>query len=52
VVAVTIDKTTGKLPYEGDTDTIEEVFLQGTEPTETAEPKAFDAGADAEAGTE
>jgi penicillin-binding protein 1A len=54
VVSVTIDKTTGKLPYEGDTDIMEEVFLQGTEPTETAEPKTPDAGADAsvESGVE
>ncbi|MFO0679678.1 MAG: PBP1A family penicillin-binding protein [Polyangiaceae bacterium] len=39
VVNVTIDKATGKLPYPDDTDTLDEVFLAGTEPTEVAEPK-------------
>ncbi len=44
VVNVVIDKATGKLPYPDDTDTLDEVFLAGTEPTETAEPPAPDAG--------
>ncbi len=40
IVAVTIDPRTGKLPYPGQEDAVEEVFLAGTEPTETAEPPA------------
>ena len=44
VVSVTIDKATGMLPPEGDTDTLEEVFLAGTEPTEVGAPTG-DAGA-------
>ena len=36
VVTVKIDPKTGKLPYEGQPDAIEEVFLQGTDPTEVA----------------
>jgi penicillin-binding protein 1A len=36
VVTVKIDPKTGKLPYEGQTDAIEEIFLQGTDPTEVA----------------
>ncbi|HWL87053.1 MAG TPA: penicillin-binding transpeptidase domain-containing protein, partial [Polyangiaceae bacterium] len=35
VVTVRIDKQTGKLPLENDTDTMDEVFLAGTEPTES-----------------
>jgi penicillin-binding protein 1A len=47
IVNVTIDKNTGKLPYEGDADVMDEVFLAGTEPTENAEPPppSQDAGA-------
>jgi penicillin-binding protein 1A len=46
VVTVTIDKRTGELPYPDDTDLMDEVFLAGTEPTETAQPPrpADDAG--------
>ena len=36
VVTVAIDPKTGLLPYEGQEDAIEEVFLEGTEPTEVA----------------
>ncbi len=36
VVNVKIDPKSGKLPYEGQTDAIDEVFLQGTDPTEVA----------------
>ena len=45
VVTVRIDKKTGKLPApdESDQDTMDEVFLAGTEPTETATTDA-DAG--------
>ena len=38
VITVTIDAKTGKLPYAGDTETMDEVFLAGTEPTEVANP--------------
>jgi penicillin-binding protein 1A len=34
-----IDARTGRLPYPDDPDVLEEVFLPGTEPTETAEPE-------------
>ncbi len=37
LVNVTIDAKTGKLPWPGDTETMDEVFLQGTEPTDTAD---------------
>jgi penicillin-binding protein 1A len=36
VVTVRIDPATGLLAYEGQEDAIEEVFLAGTEPSETA----------------
>ena len=42
VTTVTIDKTTGKLPYEGDPDVMDEVFLASTEPTEVG--SAVDVG--------
>jgi len=38
IVTVRIDKRTGKLPPEDDPDTMDEVFLAGTEPTEAAAP--------------
>ncbi len=38
VITVEIDAKSGKLPYAGDTDTLNEVFLAGTEPTEVANP--------------
>jgi penicillin-binding protein 1A len=38
VTTVAIDKRTGDLPYPDDTDVMDEVFLAGTEPTQTAEP--------------
>ncbi len=34
VATISIDTSTGKLPYEGDPDVMDEVFLRGTEPTE------------------
>jgi len=45
VVTVGIDQKTGELPYPDDADVMDEVFLAGTEPTETAEPPVDDAGA-------
>jgi penicillin-binding protein 1A len=46
VTTVTIDTRTGELPYPDDAEVMDEVFLAGTEPTQTAEvPGAFDAGA-------
>ncbi len=46
IVTVSIDRRTGKLPFADDPDVMDEVFLAGTEPTETAEPApAGDAGA-------
>jgi penicillin-binding protein 1A len=48
VVTVAIDKRTGELPYPDDPDVMDEVFLSGTEPTQTAEPPPpADAGTDA-----
>ena len=38
VVSARIDPTTGLLAYEGLVDGIDEVFLEGTQPTETAQP--------------
>jgi penicillin-binding protein 1A len=38
VVTVAIDQRTGQLPYPDDPDVLDEVFLTGTEPTETAQP--------------
>jgi penicillin-binding protein 1A len=49
VVTVKIDPKTGKLPYEGETDAIDELFLQGTDPTEVSAPAP---PADADAGVE
>ncbi len=51
VTTVAIDPKSGKLRAEGDDqETMDEVFLAGTEPTETAEPKpSADAGS-AESG--
>ena len=50
VVTVTIDKRTGELPYPDDADVMDEVFLAGTEPTETAEPPRLEADAGVEGG--
>jgi penicillin-binding protein 1A len=47
VTTVAIDKRTGELPYPDDTDVMDEIFLAGSEPTETAEappPSTDDAG--------
>jgi penicillin-binding protein 1A len=38
VVTLRIDKPTGLLAYEGDPNAMDEVFLDGTVPTETARP--------------
>jgi penicillin-binding protein 1A len=38
VITVAIDQRTGDLPYPDDPDVLDEVFLAGTEPTETAQP--------------
>ena len=45
VVSVEIDAKSGKLPYVGDTETLNEVFLAGTEPVDVANPYLDDAGA-------
>ncbi len=45
VATVRIDTKTGQLPYADDPDVMDEVFLAGTEPTETASPPPDDAGA-------
>jgi penicillin-binding protein 1A len=44
VVTITIDKHSGKVAYPDDPDAMDEVFLAGTEPTETSEPYIPDAG--------
>jgi penicillin-binding protein 1A len=55
IVTVNVDPATGLLPYPGQTDAIEEEFLDGTVPTEVAKPDAGleagvpDAGPDDEA---
>ncbi|HKO46897.1 MAG TPA: transglycosylase domain-containing protein [Polyangiaceae bacterium] len=46
IVTASVDPVTGLLPYPGQTDAIEEEFLEGTVPTEVSKP---DAGADASA---
>ena len=38
IMAVTIDRRTGELPYAEDPDVLDEVFLAGTEPAITAVP--------------
>jgi penicillin-binding protein 1A len=49
VTTVAIDARTGELPYPDDAEILDEVFLTGTEPTQTAEPGgAIDAGAGSE----
>jgi penicillin-binding protein 1A len=49
VTTVAIDARTGELPYPDDAEVMDEVFLTGTEPTQTAEPAgAIDAGAASE----
>ncbi len=40
VTNLTIDARTGELPYPDDPDVVDEVFLGGTEPTQTADPSA------------
>jgi penicillin-binding protein 1A len=45
IVTVKIDTKTGNLPYPEDPTTMDEVFLEGTEPTEVSEVPASDAGA-------
>ncbi len=40
VNTVSIDTRTGKLPFDGDTFVMDEVFLAGTEPTETSDANA------------
>lgn len=47
VDVVTIDKRTGRLPYQDDADTIEEVFLSGTAPNDVAEVPDGGVAADA-----
>ncbi len=51
VVSVRIDTRTGKLPFEGDTETMDEVFLSGSEPTDVGDPAAVDAGSGAPASS-
>lgn len=44
VTTVAIDPKTGLLPYEGQEDAIDEIFLEGTEPTEHAEVPVEEVG--------
>ncbi|APS00635.1 hypothetical protein BCY86_08085 [Pajaroellobacter abortibovis] len=39
LVQIAIDRKTGKLPISENAETLEEIFLAGTEPTEVAEPQ-------------
>jgi penicillin-binding protein 1A len=50
LATVSIDKRTGKLPFPDDPDVMDEVFLAGTEPTETAEPTPATDGGLVDAG--
>jgi penicillin-binding protein 1A len=50
VTTATIDPKTGKLAAAEQADAIDEIFLTGTEPTETAEAAASDGGAGVETG--
>lgn len=45
VTSVKVDIKTGKLPYADDPDVMDELFLDGTEPKETADVPVPDAGA-------
>jgi penicillin-binding protein 1A len=47
IVEAKIDTHSGKLSYPGDEDTMNELFLAGTEPTEVSEPYVGDGGPDA-----
>ena len=38
VVEIDIDPATGLLPYDGQEETVREVFLKGTEPNQVAPP--------------
>ncbi len=51
VDVVTIDKRTGRLPFQDDADTMEEVFLTGTAPTEVADVPDGGAASDASAAS-
>jgi penicillin-binding protein 1A len=42
-----VDRKTGLIPYDGDTDTYDEVFLAGSEPIDVAPLPVSDAGVDA-----
>jgi len=46
VVTVAIDTRTGQLPFPDDPEVMDEIFLAGTEPVETAAPPVVDAGVD------
>jgi len=50
VVTIAIDPKSGKRAAEGQADAIDEVFLEGTEPTEVAEPKDDGGAATTEGG--
>jgi len=50
VATLSIDVNTGKLPYEGDPDVMDEVFLRGTEPTEIGSVDIADAGSGGDGG--
>jgi membrane carboxypeptidase/penicillin-binding protein len=46
IVTASVDPATGLLPYPGQTDAIEEEFLEGTVPTDVSKPDAgVEAGA-------
>ncbi len=47
---VVIDKKTGLLPFDGDAETMEEVFLDGTEPTLVSPVRDPDAGVGPDGG--
>lgn len=51
ITTVAIDPKTGKLKAEGSEDSLDEVFLSGTEPTEAAEPSSAPSTSDASSST-
>lgn len=50
IVTASVDPATGLLPYPGQSDAVEEEFLEGTVPTEVAKPDAGPEGGAPDAG--
>jgi penicillin-binding protein 1A len=52
VTTVSIDVATGRLPYDGDPDVVDEVFLSGTEPTDVGSGAGLGAPSEAMGGVD